>query len=90
MFVDIAIVLAGAESAVLLFDEEEGRSLGGIGWADLPRSEVFVQEIFGGFAFVRGEGVNLPDFRGEGFIEVDFMVVGSERGNVVGSFFREH
>ena len=35
VFVDVAIVLAGAESSVFLFDKEKGRSLGRIGWADL-------------------------------------------------------
>ena len=34
MFVDVAVVLARAESSILLFDEEEGRGLGRIGWAD--------------------------------------------------------
>ena len=42
VFVDIAIILAGAESSVLLFDEEEGGGLGGVGRADLSRGEVFV------------------------------------------------
>ena len=42
VFVDVAVVLAGAESSILLFDEEEGRGLGGIGWADFSRGEVFI------------------------------------------------
>ena len=36
VFIDISIVLAGAESSVFLFDEEEGRGLRGVRWADLP------------------------------------------------------
>ena len=36
VFVDITVVLARAESSVLLFDEEERRGLGGVGWTDLP------------------------------------------------------
>ena len=42
VFVDIAIVLAWAESSVFLFDEEEGRGLGGVGWTDLSGGEVFI------------------------------------------------
>ena len=34
VFVDVAVVLARAKSSVLLFDEEEGRCLGRVGWAD--------------------------------------------------------
>ena len=37
VFVDVSIILAGAESSVLLFDEEEGRGLGGIGRTNLSR-----------------------------------------------------
>ena len=36
MFVDVMIVLARAESSILLFDKEEGRGLRGVRWADLP------------------------------------------------------
>ena len=42
VFVDVSVVLAGAESAVLLFNKEEGGGLGGIGWTDFSRGEVFV------------------------------------------------
>ena len=37
VFIDVSVVLAGAESSVLLFDEEEGRGLGGVGRAELSR-----------------------------------------------------
>ena len=77
MFVDVAVILAGAKSSILLFDEEERRGLGGVGWAYLSRGEVFVQKVFGGLAFVWGEGVNFPDLWGKGVVKIDFMVVGS-------------
>ena len=77
VFVDVVVVLARAESSILLFDEEERRSLRGVGRADLSRGEVFVKEVFGGFAFIRGEGINFPDLQGEGVIEIDLMIVGS-------------
>ena len=90
MFADVAVVLAWAEPSVLLFNEEEGRGLGGIGWTDLSRGEVFIQEVLSGLAFVWGEGIYFPDLRGEGVVEIDLVVIGSRRGNVIGSFFREH
>ena len=42
VFVNVAVVLARAESSILLFDKEERGSLGGVGQADLSRGEVFV------------------------------------------------
>ena len=90
MFVDIAVVLAGAESSVFLFDKEEGRGLGGVGWTDLSGGEVLIQEVFGGFVFVGREGVYFPDFWGERVVKVDFMVVRMGRGNVVGCFLQKH
>ena len=77
VFIDIAVVLAWAKSAVLFFNEEERRGLGGVRWADLSRGEVFVQEVLGGFAFVWGEGIHFPDFRDEGVVEINFVVIGS-------------
>ena len=38
VFVEVAVVLAGAEFSVSLFDKEEGRCLGGVGRTDLPSS----------------------------------------------------
>ena len=76
MFIDVTVVLAWAKSAILLFDKEERRGLGGVGRADFPRSEVFIQEVLSGFSLVWGEGVHFPDLRGEGVVEVYFMVIG--------------
>jgi hypothetical protein len=36
VFVDVMVVLAGLESSILLCDEKEGDSLGGVRRADLP------------------------------------------------------
>ena len=77
VLVDVMVVLAGAESAILFFNKEEGGGLGGIGWADLSRGEVFVQEVLSGFVFVQGEGIYLSDLRGEGVVKIDLMVIGS-------------
>ena len=77
MFIDVTVVLAWAKSAILLFDKEERRGLGGVGRVDFSRSEVFIQEVLGGFTLIQGEGVHFPDLWGEGVIEVYFMVIGS-------------
>ena len=90
MFVDVAVVLTGAESTIFLFDEKEGRRLWRVGRSYLSRGEVLVQEVLGGFAFVGRERIYFPDLRGEGVIEVDLMIVRSGRRNVVGGFLREH
>ena len=56
---------------------------------DFPTIEVFLKEVFSSFALIRGEGIDFPDFRGKGFIEVNFMVIGSGRWHMVSSFFGE-
>ena len=42
MFIDVVVVLAQAESSVLLFDKEKGGGLGRVGGVDLSRGEVFI------------------------------------------------
>ena len=51
MFIEVAIVLAGSESAVLFFDKEAWRCLGGFRWADFSRAKVFINEVIGGLSF---------------------------------------
>ena len=62
VFIHITVILAGAKSSVFLFNKEERRGLGRIGQADLSRSEVLVQKVFGGFLFVGGRGYTFPIF----------------------------
>ena len=90
MFVDISIVLARVESTILLFDEEERGCLWQVGRANLSRSEVLVEEVFGGLAFVRGERIYFSNLWGEGVVKIDLMIIRSRWGNVVGSFFGKH
>ena len=54
MFVQVSVILTGAETAVLLFDKEEWGCLGGVGRANLSTVEVFLEEVFGGFLFFGG------------------------------------
>ena len=42
MLVDVAVVLARAESSVLLFDKEKRGGLGRVGGADLSGGKVFI------------------------------------------------
>ena len=87
MFVDVTVVLAGAESSIFLFDEKERRGLGRIGWSNFPRGDVLIQEVFGGFSFIGGEGIYFPDLQGEGVVKIDLMIIGSGRRDVVSGFF---
>ena len=45
------VILAGAEAAILLFNEEEWGCLGGVRGTDLSAVKVFLEEVFGGFPF---------------------------------------
>ena len=54
MFIQVSVILTGAEAAVLLFDKEEWGHLGGVGRANLSAIEVFLEEVFGGFSFFGG------------------------------------
>ena len=89
MFVQVAVILAGVETAILLFDEEEWGCLGRVRRTDLSAIKVFLEEVFGGFVFVGQEWVNLPNFGSKGVIEVDFMVIGSCWWDMVSGFFGE-
>ena len=42
MFIHVMVILARAESSVFLFNKEERRGLGRVGWVNLSRGEVFV------------------------------------------------
>ena len=89
MFIEVAIVLARSESAVLFLDEEERRCLGGFRRADLSRAKVLINEVVGGLSFFYRKGVEFPNLWDKGFVEVDGMVVGATRGYVLRGFFGE-
>ena len=48
MFIEISVILDWLEFAILLFDKEEGRSLGGFRWSDSSCLEVFVDKVLAG------------------------------------------
>ena len=89
MFVEVLVVLAGVEFTIFLLDKEERRCLGGVRGANFSCSEVFFEEVFGGFLFVRGERVYFAYLRHEGLIKVDLVVIRLGRGDMVSCFFQE-
>jgi len=82
--------LAWTESSIFLFDKEEGSGLRGVRGTDFSSIKVFIKEGFGGKAFVGGERVEFPNLGSERVGEVDFVIVGSRRGNMVHGFFSEN
>ena len=44
VFIEVSVILAGVKVSVLLFDKEEGKSLGRVGRADFARSEIFIRK----------------------------------------------
>ena len=89
MFIEVAIILTGSESAVLFLNKEEGGCLGGFGRANLPGAKVFINEVVGSLSFFYREGIEFPNFWDKGFFEIDGVVVGLGRGYVVRGFFGE-
>ena len=53
MFVQVAIILARAETTIFLLDKEEWGCLGGVGRTDLSAVKVFLEEVFSGFPLFR-------------------------------------
>ena len=49
--VEVPVILARSEAAILFLDEEERRSLGGFGWMNFPRVKVFINELIRGLSF---------------------------------------
>ena len=89
MFIEIAIVLKGAEFTVLLCNKDEGGCLREDGGSDLSGSRVLFKEVLGGFFFVRREGIDFVNLWYEGVVKVDLMIMRMGRGNMVSYFFGE-
>ena len=87
MTVKVSVVLTGSEASILFLDEEEGRSLGGFGWVDLPRAKILVNELIHGFLFLDGEGIKFSYFWNKGFFKFYGMVIGSGWEYVVCGLF---
>ena len=75
--VKVVVILAGSEASILFLDKEERRSLGGFGWLDFSRANIFVNKLIRGFPSLDRERVELSYFWDKGFIKVYGMVVGS-------------
>ena len=57
MFVEVLVVLAGAEFTILLLDKEEEGYLRGVRRTNLSYSKVFFEEILSSFLFIGGEWI---------------------------------
>ena len=68
MAIEISVVLARSEASILFLDEEERRSLGGLGWTNFPRVKIFVDELIRSFLFLDREGVKFPYFWDKGVV----------------------
>ena len=79
MGVEISIVLAGVKGAIFLWDKEERGGLGRFGRDYTSSFQVLFDEHLTGFHFLRVQGVDFGDLRGESWPEVNDMVVGSMR-----------
>ena len=90
MFVQVAVVLAGVDAAILLFDKEEWGCLRGVRGANFPTVKVLLKKVLSGFAFIRRERIDFSDFGSEGIIEIDFMIIGSRQWDMVSGFFGEY
>ena len=53
------------------------------------QSEGFHHEVIGSLSLCDGEGVEFANLGYKGFIKIDGVVEGSQRGNMVGGFFGE-
>ena len=47
----------------------------------------FAEKVLHHFLFSGGEGVYLADFRFEGFVKINLMIIGTGRRNMVHGFF---
>ena len=75
MFVEVSIVLAGMEFAVLLFDKEERGCFRRVGRMNLSRSQVFFKEVLSSFLFIWGEWVDFAYLGHEVFIKVNLVII---------------
>ena len=77
MRIDVMIVLAGTEHAILLWDKEEGGHLWELGRKDLPFVEILIIERLEGLHFFWIEQIVLHLVRDERVVKFDGVVKGS-------------
>ena len=68
VFIEVLIVLARAEFAILLFDKEEGGCLRGVRKPYLLSSQVLVKEILSCFLLIWGEWIDFAYLRHNGLV----------------------
>ena len=75
MGIQISIILARMEGAILLCNEEKGSSLRELGWNNSPSSKMFFNEIFACLWFLWVERAYLSDLWDERWFKVNGMVI---------------
>ena len=82
MFIEMSIVLAGAESSILFLDKEEWGCLWGLGLSDLARLKMFINKFLVGFHLLGIHRIGLGHFQYEDFFKVNGVVKGSSWGEL--------
>ena len=89
MFVEVVVILARAEFAILFLHKEEGGHLGGVQWTDLSSGQVSFKKVFHHLFLIQGERVDFANLWLKRLVEVDLVIIWSGGGNMVGGFFGE-
>ena len=89
VLIEIAIILARSQSTVLFLNKETWGGLGGSGFPNLARLEVFIDERLTCYRLLRVHGIGFGYFRDEGFLQLYSMVKGSSRGKFPSLWFIE-
>ena len=79
MFIEILVILTRMKSSIFLLDEE-GRGLWRLGFTNLARFEVLINEFLTCLHFLGIHQISLSYLWNEGFLEIDGMVKGLLRG----------
>ena len=61
VFIQVSVVLTGAEFSILFFDKEEKGGLWGVGRMNLSSGQVFFEEVLGGFLFIGRKWIDFVD-----------------------------
>ena len=74
MFIEIPVILARVKFSVFHLYKEEGGDLRGLGFLNLARFEVFVNEFLTCVHFLWVQGICFGHFQNEGVLQIYSMV----------------
>ena len=90
VLIDVVVVLTGAETIFLLFDEEEGGCLWRVQGVNFASFQILIKKVFDCLLFFWRVCVYFANFGFKGLIKIYFMVVRMGRGDMVHCFLQEH